>query len=69
MDKKDVVDKLATLEARTGRSPSVAEVAELCGCSTATAWKYLNIAARDGDIVKVDGQFMTPGVARAYKKG
>lgn len=68
MNKQEVVEALKYLEAKYGKSPSVAEIAEYCECSSATAWKYLNEAEKDGTIVKSGGKFMTPEVARAYRQ-
>lgn len=67
---EQAVDALKRLENNLGSSPSVAEVAEDMGVSSATAWTYLNKAAKEGKIYKSDdGKFMTLEVARAYKKG
>lgn len=68
MDKYEVVGALKYLEARYGKSPSVADIAEHCDCAPATALKYLNEAADEGLIVKSNGKFMTIEVARAYKQ-
>lgn len=66
MTTAEVVGALKYLEARYGKSPSVADIAEHCDCSPATALKYLDRAADEGLIVKRDGKFMTRAVADAY---
>jgi Fic family protein len=68
MNKQEVVEALKYLEAKNGKSPSVAEIAEYCECSAATAWKYLNEAEDEGLIVKSGGKFMTHAVAEAYRR-
>lgn len=66
---EEAVGALKHLESKFGSSPSVAEVAAEMGVSSATAFKYLKQAAKDGTIAQRDRKFMTLEVARAFEKG
>ena len=65
---EEVVGALKYLETKFGAPPSVAEVAEQVGISSATAHKHLKRASKKGLIVQRKGQFMTNRIARAFEE-
>lgn len=66
MTEEEAVQALSTLEKQLGASPSVAQVADQLGVSTATAFKYLKRALRNKRIAQREGQFMTLALAKKF---
>lgn len=67
MDIDQVVGALVYLEKKFGSSPSIQDMAEYLGCSTATVQKWLKRAVKAGSAVKgKKNKYMSLKAARAF---